>query len=94
MTVERKRTLTVDDIIAFEIGCANCGTVLSIPLERCNKTASQCPRCGASWYAGGAAENDAIIELASAIAEIKTQSKPKVKPKFKFRIEIQDEATQ
>lgn len=85
MTVERKRTLGVEDIRAFEITCTACGSKLSIPIDKCTKTTSQCPRCGVPWYEGGAAENQAITELAHAIREITAESK---RAKFQFRMEV------
>ena len=75
MTIERKHTLSIDDIKAFEITCVNCATTLSIPLENCNKTTFQCPRCTEYWYAGGAAENEAITGLASSINEVRALSR-------------------
>jgi hypothetical protein len=87
MTVQKKRTIGVDDIRAFEIMCRNCRSTLSIPIDKCSKTACQCPRCSELLYAGGAAENDAIMMLARAIREIHSESKEKGQ-KFIFRIEI------
>ncbi|MGC1617697.1 MAG: hypothetical protein WA765_04345 [Candidatus Acidiferrum sp.] len=87
MVTENRKLISVDDVLAFEIECVHCGTKLLIPLNKCAKTAPQCSRCGTYWYRSGAADNEAIISLARAIEEIKSESKLK-DTKFRFRIEI------
>jgi hypothetical protein len=86
MTVETKHTLSLDDIEAFEIKCEACKNVVSIPLEKCTKTTPQCPCCKEHWYRGGAADNEAILSLASAVEDIKSELRRK--PKFSFRIKF------
>jgi len=84
MVVEIKHILNLDDIEAFEITCAECKTTISIPLAKCTRTTPQCPRCGQHWYRGGAADNDAILTFARAIADIKAELNHEAK--FSFRV--------
>lgn len=84
MVIKIKHALSLDDIEAFEITCTECKTTVSIPLDKCTRTTPQCPRCGAHWYRGGAADNDAILAFARAIADIKAELNHKAK--FSFHV--------
>jgi len=90
MVTENRKLISVNDVLAFEIECIQCGTKLLIPLSKCTKTAPQCSRCGTHWYRAGAADNEPILSLARAIEEIKSESKSK-DTKFYFRIEIEND---
>jgi len=85
VTIQRRHLITLGDVIAFEMACPACKTAVRILIKECYRIAHKCPQCSKAFFFSGAAENEAILELAKAIEDIKAQCGPKT---FEFRIEI------
>ncbi len=49
MTSEMKTTIGPEDILAMELECAGCGSIVSRPIKDCRLSTRSCPNCGAMW---------------------------------------------
>jgi hypothetical protein len=49
MTVKKRHTVTLDEIIAFDLTCNNCRITSSIPVGSNIKISGECPHCKAHW---------------------------------------------
>jgi hypothetical protein len=50
MTIERKITMGLEDILAIAFECTACLSRLSVSPERFGEMPTKCPRCSQEWY--------------------------------------------
>jgi Zn-finger nucleic acid-binding protein len=49
VTIKKRHTITLDEIVAFELTCKKCLISSTIPVGSDVKISGECPHCKASW---------------------------------------------
>ncbi len=49
MTMQRRVTIELKDILALEYGCGKCGSRHTIPIDRVAESMMKCPNCHYGW---------------------------------------------
>ena len=75
MTSQIKQYIEVSEIIAFRCECRQCGTSLTLPIEKdVGRSLHQCPRCGFGWTRLQNSTNEVVVEQfaekAKALADL------------------------
>ena len=74
MTINKRHTITLDEIIAFELTCKNCSITSTIPVGNKMELTGECPHCKAHWLFG---ISKALEHLKAGISEVVTHSQDK-----------------
>ncbi len=93
MTIQRRRLIEVQDIVALVFDCNNCGAKLSLsPSQETNSARiERCPACNEAWLAHHAVR-DAFVQFHKGLKELAYQMNTGEKGKlFTLRIETEDD---
>jgi len=75
MTVQKSNSITLDEIVGFNVECRKCHVRTAIPFSAQGRFPSECSYCGDSWVVNGRKELHqkfltSTLSLSNAIREM------------------------